>query len=574
MTREEAINEIKSWDFLEGKEIEAIQVLVPELAESAENKDERIRKDIINYIGFEKPIADKDENRIKKMIVYLERLKEQKTTYWNPTEEDVKLFNKAVITNTRLTPQEKAKLDIIRTKFKHRPYIVTTECIEFDNEFKNQVSHLITSVLNGEHSYSRDFVEWVSQQLLGYAKNEMKTTEWNEEDVEHVNSVIKKLEGICRNQFVSTRFAYSEDIDWLKSLSERFNLKPKQEWSEENERIMESLISLIETIPEYYISNETRNGYVAWLKSLPLNLKKKNEDVAKLCSNEWSEEDETEIKRTIGLIEGWMNTFKETYYATDCKKSISWLKSLRPQPKQEWSEEDELKRDNLVGLVEEIKRQPLKRLEDWDGYINWLKSLPKRFVLQPKQEWSDKDEHILNNIYDFVAENTIDINRARCAKECLDWLKSLRPQQKNELSEENKKEFIINHLVSLGYPINANGNIIKYEEVFEMCKNAMVYWLQQNLQKMIARKMVDSEGIKTQTLLKESYLKAYREGVEDSIRELSSQYNKKSSQPSWKPTEEQIKAIRLARSFVVDDFSEKPTLSETLKELEEQLKKL
>ena len=27
----------------------------------------------------------------------------------------------------------------------------------------------------------------------------------------------------------------------------------------------------------------------AWLKSLPLSLKKRNEDVAKLCSNEWSE---------------------------------------------------------------------------------------------------------------------------------------------------------------------------------------------------------------------------------------------------------------------------------------------
>jgi len=263
-----------------------------------------------------------------------------------------------------------------------------------------------------------DVLYWFEKQ------KEQKPVEWSDEDVEHVNSVIKKLEGICRNQFVSTRFAYSEDIDWLKSL--------------------------------------------------PLNLKKKNEDVPKLCSNEWSEEDETEIKRTIGLIEGWMNTFKETYYATDCKKSISWLKSLRPQPKQEWSEEDELKRDNLVGLVEEIKRQPLKRLEDWDGYINWLKSLPKRFVLQPKKEWNNNDEHILNNIYDFVAENTIDINRAPCAKECLDWLKSFRSQQ----------------------------------------------------------------------------------------------------QPSWKPTEEQIKAIRLARSFVVDDFSENPTLSETLKELEEQLKKL
>lgn len=42
----------------------------------------------------------------------------------------------------------------------------------------------------------------------------------------------------------------------------------------------------------------------------------------------------------------------------------------------------------------------------------------------------------------------------------------------------------------------------------------------------------------------------------------------------WKPSDEQIKAIRLARSFVTDDFDEHPTLSETLIELEAQLKKL
>lgn len=43
---------------------------------------------------------------------------------------------------------------------------------------------------------------------------------------------------------------------------------------------------------------------------------------------------------------------------------------------------------------------------------------------------------------------------------------------------------------------------------------------------------------------------------------------------TWKPSEEQIKAIRLARSFVTDDFSETKSLSEKLIELEEQLNKL
>ena len=43
---------------------------------------------------------------------------------------------------------------------------------------------------------------------------------------------------------------------------------------------------------------------------------------------------------------------------------------------------------------------------------------------------------------------------------------------------------------------------------------------------------------------------------------------------TWKPSNEQIEAIRLARAFVTDDFSATQSLSEKLIELEEQLKKL
>lgn len=62
-----------------------------------------------------------------------------------------------------------------------------------------------------------------------------------------------------------------------------------------------------------------------------------------------------------------------------------------------------------------------------------------RRIEQKSAEWSEKDEHILNNIYDFVAENTIDINRRACANECLDWLKSLKPQKQWKPTEEQLK---------------------------------------------------------------------------------------------------------------------------------------
>ncbi len=87
MTREEAINEIKSWDFLEGKEIEAIHTLIPELTESEDEKIGKILIELVSndkaagYTGFyeERGITCDDA------IAYLKKQKEQKTTPdWMP----------------------------------------------------------------------------------------------------------------------------------------------------------------------------------------------------------------------------------------------------------------------------------------------------------------------------------------------------------------------------------------------------------------------------------------------------------------------------------------------------------
>ena len=108
---------------------------------------------------------------------------------------------------------------------------------------------------------------------------------------------------------------------------------------------------------------------------------------------------DVECHKKEGLISAKQNKATEALYNGIEKcydEKIAWLKSLRPQPKQEWNEEDELKRDNLIGLIEEIKRQPLKRLEDWDGYINWLKSL--RPSWKPSEEQVIALRWVLNNI--------------------------------------------------------------------------------------------------------------------------------------------------------------------------------
>ena len=45
-------------------------------------------------------------------------------------------------------------------------------------------------------------------------------TAWSEKDNEHVNSLLKRLDGLCRKEFTTTRFAINEDENWLKSLKE------------------------------------------------------------------------------------------------------------------------------------------------------------------------------------------------------------------------------------------------------------------------------------------------------------------------------------------------------------------
>ena len=121
--------------------------------------------------------------------------------------------------------------------------------------------------------------------------------------------------------------------------SEKQKEKKPAEWSEEDEEKRDDIVKIIEystTIPAYgktgilKLSKEYKKELTDFLKSLPLNLKKKNEDVAKVCSNEWSEEDDM----LMDELESYILYDKEF---NDEQKSwrIKRLKSLRPQPKEE-----------------------------------------------------------------------------------------------------------------------------------------------------------------------------------------------------------------------------------------------
>ena len=146
-------------------------------------------------------------------------------------------------------------------------------------------------------------------------------------------------------------FTKQDLIEWVK--------KKPSELSEEDVKMIGRIRSVVNECASYNDALDVNGDYCegdyakldAWLKSLPLNLKKKNEDVAKLCSNEWSEEDEEMLNDLIGALERNQVIHPDGYLTVDkvgnnkrrVKDFVSWLKSLRPSWKPSKHQMDILK---------------------------------------------------------------------------------------------------------------------------------------------------------------------------------------------------------------------------------------
>lgn len=150
------------------------------------------------------------------------------------------------------------------------------KCIDFDNEFENQVSHLIASVLNGEHEYNEGFVKYVAQSLLGYAKKEQKPVEQGVKGRRgRIGITPEHIRKKAENFLSKMEPPYdADDICSAYETGAMENAKPA-EWSEEDEKMLNCCISSIEEAKEYrwyaYKKTDGDTSYdreIDWLKSL------------------------------------------------------------------------------------------------------------------------------------------------------------------------------------------------------------------------------------------------------------------------------------------------------------------
>lgn len=163
---------------------------------------------------------------------------------------------------------------------------------------------------------------------------------------------------------------------------------------------------------------------------------------------EWSEEDERLFNRTIWHLRYCVNNGD---FKLPAGQLEDWLKSLkdRVQPKQEWCEEDKKKLNRIYTLLAEAANEhafstTCRLIGDKEcvELQDFLRSLRP----QPKQEWSEEDEEYLNFV--IAAMKTLQVKcteneikhhsnsqAAPYYAKVINWLQHLRP-----VSDERKSE--------------------------------------------------------------------------------------------------------------------------------------
>ena len=180
--------------------------------------------------------------------------------------------------------------------------------------------------------------------------------------------------------------------------------------------------------------------YADRLREIVINEKKKQKPA------EWSEKHIADIFEKVGLAK----IVREQGNDALTNAVQSAMIELSKTENVEWSEEDSdnLERvDNYLWMLDDYVgddcAMPQGKTDKIRGNIQgilspWLKSLPERFNLQSKQEWSEEDEKHINNILDIIDywKATMHfVSYQGCTIDAdINWLKSLKPQYHGDVT--------------------------------------------------------------------------------------------------------------------------------------------
>ena len=370
---------------------------------------------------------------------------------------------------------------------------------------------------------------------------------------------------------------YGGWVLFLKALrNEKF--PPKQKWGEEDEKMINDCIhaieyELIDNGQDEQVATDPR---IAFLKSLP-------ERFSIQPIQEWSNDDQLRRNICACACKAVMEDYPDS--ADHYKKGLDWLENLQPQPKQEWSEEDEKMFEQVVDVVYDYCPDPVAKYKLKDWLMQRLKSLKP----QQNPEWNEEDEDFINMLilhFNYLIDKGGD--SVETYKSYIEKLKSLKPQPSQEWSEEDIT--FIDEII--GY---FDGNELKHtvDEII-VYLSSLRYNIEYHLssEKQQGWSEEDEDNIKTliqvvrgQLRLSEcrqeyivNWLKSLKPSEKYTLADLEAEWKHGydfAKKEMWKPSEEHMKALTYAMQVMNTDLS--PIAARTyqgLQEIHQNLKKL
>lgn len=235
--------------------------------------------------------------------------KEQKSAEWAELQSEFKNINEAfengkkeVLTHPKkygLCEQKPVDYDAELKKCKDNPLYFFDKYVSIkqkpvDNPKWNELTwkdiNELERIINNVHYEFQNgigedsFGELVLERFREYkddgSMDEQKPAEWDKEDKEMFEAVDESLYCYESGKAPEAVAQIEAERCWLSSLPERFNLQPKQEWSEEDEEILKLLIL---NIGRYkYFGGMSSERILAFLKSLRPSWKPNEEQMEAL----------------------------------------------------------------------------------------------------------------------------------------------------------------------------------------------------------------------------------------------------------------------------------------------------
>lgn len=264
-------------------DMEDYEFIFPELAES-EDEDERTRKALIEtvkciYAGDTMFLSEQQRDRY---LAYLEKQKDlDKMIVISPEVWDNAITD-AYENGKKDGEEQKEQKPVIKLVFpKFRVGDIIRNVYDESDKTTRRISYV------GEHGYNFDYRHLGDKAGGGsfgfcyedhYELVEQKPAEWDKEDKEMFEAVDESLYCYESGKAPEAVAQIEAERCWLSSLPERFNLQPKQEWSEEE-------IIYWNTIKDYFFGipfDDKLKSALDWFKSLKPSWKPSEQDIKML----------------------------------------------------------------------------------------------------------------------------------------------------------------------------------------------------------------------------------------------------------------------------------------------------